>query len=210
MQVMIPLEPDQYYHVFNRGINRTNIFFEERNYLHFLRLYQKYIVPVAETYAYCLLRNHFHLLIRVRKRRLPGISEEKLLPSVIQPRDVSLAFNRLLNAYAKAVNKAYDRVGSLFQHHFGRRLVASKEYCALLVRYIHANPIKHGFVTDLEDWPFSSYHALVSGPEVFLHRSSVLGWFGGFRRLIRSHRTALCESSIAVIIPGDDEPVRRG
>jgi len=55
-----------YYHIYNRGVNRENIFREERNYPYFLKLYARYIEPVAETYVYCLLRNHFHALVRIR------------------------------------------------------------------------------------------------------------------------------------------------
>ena len=58
--------PGAYYHIYNRGNNRENLLIEKRNYLYFLSLYAKHIEPVAATYAYCLLRNHFHLLIRVR------------------------------------------------------------------------------------------------------------------------------------------------
>ncbi len=72
-----PLQPDTYYHVYNRGTNRENIFFEERNYAHFLKLYAHHIEPVAETFAYCLLRNHFHLLIRVK-------NEEEIDPKGFQ------------------------------------------------------------------------------------------------------------------------------
>jgi len=60
------LEPGRYYHIFNRGIDGTNIFLEERNYAYFLNLYAKHIEPVAETFAYCLMRNHFHLLARIK------------------------------------------------------------------------------------------------------------------------------------------------
>jgi REP element-mobilizing transposase RayT len=60
------LQPDMYYHIFNRGINGENIFREERNYQYFLDLYAKHIDPVAETFAYSLLKNHFHMLIKVR------------------------------------------------------------------------------------------------------------------------------------------------
>ena len=60
-----PLEYGQYYHIYNRGNNREDVFYEERNYRHFLSLYAKYILPIADTYAYCLLRNHFHLLVRI-------------------------------------------------------------------------------------------------------------------------------------------------
>ncbi len=61
-----PLEYNCYYHIFNRGNNRENIFKEERNYRYFLKLYAKYIEPVADTFAYCLLPNHFHLLVRTK------------------------------------------------------------------------------------------------------------------------------------------------
>ena len=61
-----PLLYDTYYHIYNRGVNRDNIFIEERNYEYFMQLYAKYIEPVAATYAYCLLKNHFHVLIRVK------------------------------------------------------------------------------------------------------------------------------------------------
>ncbi len=56
-----PLKPGVYYHIFNRGTNRENVFIEERNYRYFLQLYLKYIEAVAETFAFCLLKNHFHL-----------------------------------------------------------------------------------------------------------------------------------------------------
>jgi len=61
-----PLDPDVFYHIYNRGNNRENIFMEERNYTYFLRLYAKHVAPVADTYAYCLLRNHFHVLVRIK------------------------------------------------------------------------------------------------------------------------------------------------
>ena len=62
----IPLEPGKYYHIYNRGNNRENIFKEDRNYAYFLKLYTFRVGPIADTYAYCLLRNHFHLLARVQ------------------------------------------------------------------------------------------------------------------------------------------------
>ena len=60
------LEPDRIYHIYNRGINGENIFKEERNYRYFLEKYAKYIEPIADTFAYCLLRNHFHIAIRTK------------------------------------------------------------------------------------------------------------------------------------------------
>jgi REP element-mobilizing transposase RayT len=63
-----PLEWGQTYHIYSRGNDRDNLFFEERNYPYFLRLYGRHIHPMAETYAYCLLRNHLHLLVKIRDR----------------------------------------------------------------------------------------------------------------------------------------------
>jgi len=60
------LEPDRIYHIYNRGINGENLFKEERNYSYFLTKYAQYIEPIAETFAYCLLKNHFHIAIRTR------------------------------------------------------------------------------------------------------------------------------------------------
>lgn len=61
-------EPDQVYHIYNRANGNENLFRESRNYRFFLQKYFAYINPVAETYAYCLLPNHFHAMIRVRSK----------------------------------------------------------------------------------------------------------------------------------------------
>lgn len=99
-----PLQPGGYYHIFNRGNNRENIFIEERNYDYFMQLYSRHVQPVADTHAFCLLRNHFHLLVRIQ--------DQTGLPSQ--------AFSNFFNAYVKAINKAYGRTGALFQRPFGR------------------------------------------------------------------------------------------
>lgn len=57
------MEEANYYHVYNRGNNKEDIFFEKANYHYFLQLMNKYISPVANIYSYCLLKNHFHILI---------------------------------------------------------------------------------------------------------------------------------------------------
>ena len=168
----VPLLPGMYYHIYNRGNNRENIFGEEKNYFYFLRLYARHIEPVAETYAYCLLGNHFHFLIRVR--------EEPSKPP-------SRAFSNLFNAYARAFNKTYGRTGALFQRPFQRIQVITEAHLYYLVIYIHRNPRKHDFVDDFREWPFSSYQALISDRPTRLRRDDVLAWFGGRENLIASH-----------------------
>ena len=67
---MQPLQPNTSYHLFNHANGFENIFGDEANYYFFLEKYRKYIGPVAETYAYCLMPNHFHLVVRIRKREV--------------------------------------------------------------------------------------------------------------------------------------------
>jgi putative transposase len=175
MQLMIPFETSRFYHIFDRGVNRGNIFFEERNFDYFLRLYIRHVTPVTDTYAYCLLRNHFHVLVRIKDDPFRKTSS------------VSKAFNNFLTAYAKAINKAYNRTGALFQHHFGRIPIHTDRYFRALVRYIHHNPCKHGFVDDFRDWPYSSYHELMADESAFMDPEIVLDWFGGRRRFREYH-----------------------
>ena len=203
MQTVIPLEPGAYYHIYNRGVNRTNIFIEEHNYAYFLQLYTKYITPVAKTFAYCLMRNHFHLLVRIRTDRL-GL-EDRVGLTPLNRSSVSKAFNNWLSAYAKAINKAYGRTGSLFQHHFGRLPITSDRYFVALIHYIHFNPQKHGFVKDFREWAHSSYRGLLSDKSTRLERDVVLEWFGGRQALQQFHAKLADESSISTFIGDDDE-----
>jgi len=164
---MIPLIPGMYYHVYNRGINRERIFFEERNYSYFLALFARHVTSIADLFAYCLLPNHFHFLLQIK-------TGDHLNSSL-----AAKAFNKLFSSYAKAINKAYARTGSLFQHHFGRIPVTSQRYYSALTCYIHRNPQKHGLVSDFRDWPYSSYPILLSQNPTPVRRVETLEWFGG-------------------------------
>ncbi|MBM3128745.1 MAG: hypothetical protein FJ009_08995 [Chloroflexi bacterium] len=201
MAKQIPLVRGGCYHIYNRGNNRENIFIEERNYAYFLNLYTKYIVPIAETYAYCLLRNHFHLLVRIRTEEECANPKGLGDPSGL---DASQQFGKLFDAYAKAINKAYSRTGSLFQHPFGRIRVTRDEYFAQLIRYIHFNPQKHGFAEDFRTYPYSSYNALLSNQPTRLARAQVLEWFDGQPAFIAAHASPTDERQIAEWIEEDE------
>lgn len=189
------LQPGVYYHIYNRGNNRENLFIESRNYPYFLTLYEKHITPIAETYAYCLMRNHFHLLVRIKETS-----------QVVEICDVSItkknkfspsqAFANFFNAYAKAVNKGYGRTGSLFEERFGRIPVTSTSYFENLIFYIHFNPQKHCFVADFRDWYWSSYQELTGNGPTILQRDKVLELFGGVQGLEEFHRGRLNERKL--------------
>ncbi len=191
----IPLQPGKYYHIYNRGNNQENIFVEERNYPYFLKLYALHIGPIADTYAYCLLRNHFHFLARIKD--LTG------LPDLSGLKPPSQHFSNLFNAYARAFNKVYNRTGALFQRPFGRIEVTSDAYFVRLVTYIHQNPQKHRFVKDFRDWPYSSYHAHLSSRPTHLKRDDVLAWFDGVGHFVSAHQLPIADSEITALAPDD-------
>lgn len=191
----IPLQYGKYYHVYNRGNNRENVFVEERNYRYFLQLYAKHVAPVADTYAYCLLRNHFHFLLHIKD--LTGLAD---LSGLKKP---SQYLSNLFNAYTKAFNKAYNRTGALFQRPFGRVEVTSDAHFMWLVIYIHQNPQKHGFVDDFRTWPYSSYHTLLSTKLTRLKRDDVLTWFGGVEAFGISHQQEVDEYLVAPLVLED-------
>ena len=178
-----PLAQGSYYHIYNRGNNREDIFFEEKNYQFFLQRYAQYVEPVAFTYAYCLMTNHFHFLVRIRTEEEQldyhetcGVLET---PQVFRVLDTSRQFGHLFNAYTKSINEAYDRSGSLFEGRFKRIRVESHAQLVYLVAYIHRNPEKHGIVEDFRNWAHTSYRSILSSNQTRLQRDEVLAWFGG-------------------------------
>ena len=196
---------DAYYHIYNRGVNRENVFVEDRNYFHFMNLYAKYIEPVAETFAYCLLRNHFHVLVKIRtEEEIKTLTKTLRVFETLRVSEPSIQFSNLLNAYAKAINKAYGRSGSLFQHPFGRVRVANPTQFYRVVMYIHQNPQKHKFVNDYKEWKYSSYAVLLASSPTRLQRGTVIEWFGGCDQFTRMHEDWVMERESAWF-PGDDD-----
>jgi REP element-mobilizing transposase RayT len=149
----IVFQPGHFYHIYHRGNDRCDIFFEEENYSYFLFLMHRHL-PSNEIriHAYCLMMNHFHILVEL-----------------VADCNLSRSMKNLLIAYTKAINKRYRRVGHLFQGQFRCKEVDSEQYALTLSRYIHANPVSAGFVTKSEEWKYSSYRiflGLDSDPRV--------------------------------------------
>jgi len=107
-----------FYHIYNRGNNHENIFIQERNYTYFLELWWKHVSPIADTCAYCLLRNHFHIVVYTKNREdlttnLTGLEDlSGFNKKIKQP---SQYFSNFFNAYARGVNIAVQRTGALFE-----------------------------------------------------------------------------------------------
>ncbi|MDX9882997.1 MAG: hypothetical protein RBS73_13120 [Prolixibacteraceae bacterium] len=194
------LEYNCFYHLYNRGINRCSLFLHSADYTHFLRLYDKYITPVADTYAWALMGNHFHLLVRIKpgeqigfisgKQATEGLSgapgPKENLSEFVRPESVYFPkkykpinqFSHLFNAYTKYFNKKYKRTGSLFEHPFRRIKIESDAHLKYLVYYIHHNPVHHGSCEEMVEYPWSSYLTVLSPKQTRLKRGEVIQWYG--------------------------------
>lgn len=182
------IEFGRYYHIYNRGINSCSLFEETNNYGHFLRLYEKYILPVADTYAYCLMPNHFHILLRIKEEKEIGFYKSITTDRVRKKPNPSRHFSHLFNSYTKYFNKKYSRTGSLFERPFKRILIEDESYLKYLVYYIHHNPVKHGFVKDMIEYPWSSYLTITSPKSTKLKRQEVIDWFDDVENYMQFHR----------------------
>lgn len=170
------------YHIYTHANGKDLIFREDENYKYFLSKLLKYIIPIAEIYAYCLMPNHFHLLIRFKDSdQVSNEDEHKYLMR---------QFSNLLNGYAKAYNKKYNRKGSLFLDFLKRKRVDDEKYLIKLLHYIHNNPVNHGFVEDINDWKYSSYHSYINlAKESKIEREEMMQYFETIKDFVEYHKS---------------------
>jgi putative transposase len=147
-------EENNLYHIYNRGNNKQPIFFNRENYLYFLKKIQKYIFPNCQILAWCLMPNHFHLLIKA-----DGNSTKNIKHHPIEINALTEAIRLLLSNYTQGINKQNNSTGSLFQQKTKVKCVSSKDdnYGYTTFKYIHQNPLKAKLVIKLEEWEFSSF-----------------------------------------------------
>ncbi|MCL5057971.1 MAG: transposase [Actinobacteria bacterium] len=129
------------YHIMLRGINRQDIFGDEEDIERLLETIKKYKeVSQYQIYAYCVMSNHIHMLIKETEDSISNI------------------IKRISSSYVFWYNKRYERCGHLFQERFKSEAVENDEYFLTVVRYIHQNPIKAGVVKGISDYKWSSYN----------------------------------------------------
>ena len=127
--------PEAFYHVYNRGNSYEKLFLNNENYRFFYIKCQNYLSSVSTIYAYSLLPNHFHLLIKTHSSENIKLNENVTFSS-----HISKTFSNLFNSYTKSFNQYHHRRGTLFSQPFKRKQIDSKDYLKNVVQYIHQNP----------------------------------------------------------------------
>ena len=184
-----------FFHVYNRSVDRKPLFKNEGNYSFFLNKFDKYLSPVLDIYAYSLLVNHFHFLVSVKKNLLEvDLTTFKKLSNAnehyqdITVHDiVSHQFRKFFQSYAMAFNKQQNRIGTLFQTPFKRALIDQQQYLNQLVYYIHTNPQYHKLTNDFRSWNWSSYNKILNDKQSKLKKKEVLQWFGNKEMYLLYH-----------------------
>lgn len=152
--------PGAWYHIMNRGRRREDIFQDQKDYQAFLDLLastsRMFRVGIA---AYCLMPNHYHLLIHTPEG------------------NCSRAMRHLAGVYTQMFNRRHSVDGQLFRGRYKAILVDENEYLLGLLRYIHHNPLKAGLVEKLDAYPWTSHHGYIAGAVDWLHKGPVLSQF---------------------------------
>lgn len=188
MKGLEDFEADCFYHIVNHAVGNENLFRNDDNFLYFLSRYEHHTAGVFDTYAYCLMPNHFHLLVRVKS--FDDLKSHPQFNGDVH-KLVMQRLSNMLNGYAKAYNIRFERKGALFIDYTKRFRVDTDSYFTAAIAYIHQNPVHHGFVKDKADWRFSSYLAYLSDKNTKLKRKEVLEWFGNIEAYLQFHKNQL-------------------
>lgn len=184
-------EHNTFYHIYNRSVDKKPMFKNDGNFAFFLKKYDLYLTPIVNTYAYCLLGNHFHLLVKIKDIATVDIDKYDQIPEIHGKSThdvVSHQFRKFFQSYAQAFNKQQSRIGTLFQTPFKRAIIDSESYFTNLIYYIHANPQIHGLVGDFKEWNWSSYHRILMDNPTKLMKKDVINWFGGKDNYLKFHQ----------------------
>jgi REP element-mobilizing transposase RayT len=147
------------YHVILRGVNRQNIFEDDKDRQKLMETIGYYKeISSYKLYGYCLMNNHIHLLIKETEESISNIVK------------------RISSSYVYWYNKRYDRCGHLFQERFKSEVVETDAYFVTVLRYIHQNPIKAGIIKEVEKYLWSSYREYI-GNSIYTDINFALGLF---------------------------------
>lgn len=192
-------EEERFYHVYSRSNNGESIFSNDENYRYFLQQFDKYLSNFLTVYAYCLLNNHVHFLVKIKEINKNEIfaervntlvkefEREKKVDKNVVNEAVSGQFRNFFISYAMSFNKQEGRTGNLFHRPFKRILIDNDSYFSTSIAYIHCNPNKHK-IGDFESYKWSSYQRILHPAQTKLAKKEVIDWFGDVESYKKFHK----------------------
>lgn len=180
------LSENRFYHIYNHAVGEENLFKTPNDYILFLKKYEAQASTWFDIYAYCLMPNHFHFLIKVKQiaeLQLSGYKESENIHNFL-----SQKMGNFFNAYTKSYNTIHGRRGSLFYESFRRIAIDTENYLHKLIIYIHFNPVNHGFVKKPEEWFYSSFKNIYHNTKERKQYDKVIDWFNDKENYIYCHR----------------------
>ncbi len=181
-----PLESSCFYHIYNRGINGQPIFLKDEHFIFFLQKTKYYLLPYFEVYAYCLMSNHFHFLLRAKESVQASILNADKTGLHSANKVYSKQIGKMISSYTQAFNKMESRHGPLLESPFKRLKVDSESYLRNLIIYIHQNPLDIGI--SVNNYEYSSYKAIISDRYTVLERTEVISYFDDIENFKFYHR----------------------
>lgn len=193
-------EPDQIYHLYNRGNNKQTIFFTDANYLYFLQKIKTEWKKYCDILCYCFMPNHFHVMLVPNNE---GCGNIVLAGKETHMQNLSKTIGNTLSSYTKAINLQNNTSGNLFQKKTKAKLLTGtdvlpgrftvQDYVLTCFHYIHQNPLKAKLVNHVKDWANASY------PDYYNQRTGTICNKALTRQLLDLSETDFMEAGIAIL-----------
>jgi putative transposase len=167
------IRPGSFAHICNRATGNEVLFRRKEDYHLWLGGLEEYIVPIADIHAFCLLANHYHLVLQTHEDTAHELFSKQL--------------GTLQSCYTKHNNHIYQRIGGLFISPFNRILIKDEVQLAWTFWYTHRNPLHHNLTQRWEEWEYSSYRYYVTGEPGFIKTDFFIELFGGVEQIKAHH-----------------------
>lgn len=207
-------QEEQPIHIVCKTIAKRPLFLSDDNKAFFLKRYKDFLYPFVKTYAYNLLHNHVHIIIKPRtataissfllanSKNLTKTHKKYLSGDCPFHELIEQQFHRLFISYTLAFNKQQNISSHLFNRPFKRNFIEDDSHFTQACIYVHANNVHHGFQNDFTKYKWSSYNDIIGHHKTFIEREEMLDWFGGVKNFIDLH-----EAMAAYFYEGKYEPL---
>ena len=196
-----PFYSNCFYHIVCKSIDGLPLFNEPKDYAVFLERFKKFNRGFMDVWAYCLMLNHAHYIVKVKSAAAIESYVSQLLPQektkamvsfladtnneLLTDAVIERQMNSFLVSYANYVNNKYHRKGGIFQKPFKRIQVSGDSHLQQAIVYVHANAQKHGIVNDFKEYGYSSYNEAINN---YTDSESMIDFFGGEEKYIQVHK----------------------